>query len=199
MTIGGGSFCINALNSNMKKKNWKLAACFYVFAQLTGCANDIAQTTSNVPTIPLEQVINHCLASLAPQGGPMPTQNNLTASQWIGYVTCAMSSNLRVDIDQVHENPEATVEILINNDGSINSVKRLRTSGSEAWDRAVDISIRAAPPLAPAPTERHFSKLDLIFTPFSQGGGMSRGATLTGQSHWSMHQCTSTGGAVACN
>jgi hypothetical protein len=199
MTIGDGPVCINALNSNMKKKNWKLAAYFYAFSLLSGCADNAAQITSNVPTIPLEQVISRCLSTVAPQGGPTPTQDNLTESQWIGYVTCALGSNLRVDIDEVHENPQATVEILIDDDGSIDSVRRFRTSGNAAWDRAVDISIRAAPALAPAPNARHFSKLYVVFGPFLHGIGANGGATLTGQSHWSTHHCTTAGGATVCN
>jgi hypothetical protein len=183
----------------MKKKNWNLAACFYVFSLLLGCADNAAQITNNVPTMPLEQVVSRCLSTVAPQGGPTPTQDNLTESQWIGYVTCALGSNLRVDIGEVQENPQATVEILIDDDGSISSVKRFRTSGNAAWDRAVDISIRAAPALVSPPNPRHFSKLYVVFGPFLQGVGASGGATLTGQSHWSMHHCTTAGGATACN
>lgn len=182
----------------MKKKIWKLAAYFYVCSLLSGCADDTAQI-SDVPTIPLEQVINRCLAVIAPHGGPTPALDSLTESQWVGYVSCAIGSNLRVDIDQVDESPQALVEIQLDDDGSINSVKRLRTSGNVAWDRAVDRSIDAAPALVPAPAARHFSTLYVVFGPFLQGVGTSGGVTLTGQSHWSTHHCTTAGGVTVCN
>jgi hypothetical protein len=183
----------------MKKINWKLATCFYVLSLLSACANNNSQTTSNVPTLPLEQVINQCLAVAARQGGPTPTQSSLTEAQWVRYVTCAIGSNLRVAMDQVRDNPTATVEIQLGDDGTVNSIKRLQTSGNAVWDRAVDRSIGAAPALMPAPAMHRFSKLDVSFKPFPTNAGAAAGISLSGQSHWSMHECTTAGNAKVCN
>lgn len=177
----------------MTKKDWKLAGCFYLFALLPGCASDMAQTANGEPTVPLEQILSRCLAVVGAHGGPTPAPDSLTESQWAGYAGCAIGSNLRVDIDQVAGNPQATVEIEVDDDGSVISIKRLRSSGNLAWDRAVDRSIGATPVLAPAPTARHFSKLDVNFGPFSQG------VTLTGRKQGATHLCGNVYNPTVCN
>ncbi|WP_175772707.1 TonB C-terminal domain-containing protein [Paraburkholderia phenazinium] len=183
----------------MIKKHWKFATFAYAFALLSGCADDVSQFTNSTPTIPLERVLNQCLAAATPPGEPTLAPDSLTESQWVTYVTCAIGSNLRVDIDQARENPDAIVEVQLDDDGDINSLKLLGTSGNVAWDRAVNHSIAATPALSPAPAARHFSKLDLHFRPLPQGLGMGGSAILTGQSPSPVQQCISVlHGPVPC-
>jgi TonB family protein len=183
----------------MKNNMGRLAAYVYALCLLAGCANGTSQIEGKAPLLSPEQVADRCLAAVTPKDAPPPERDNFNGLQWARYVYCAIGSNLWVNRDLVRENPEATVEIQIADDGSVRSIKRLHTSGNAAWDRAVDRSIGVMPALPPAPAVRRSTSMDLHFEPFRQGLGMSAGAALTGQSHWSVHRCTQVGGVSACD
>ncbi|NIF80600.1 TonB C-terminal domain-containing protein [Paraburkholderia sp. Cy-641] len=181
------------------KNNGRLIACFLACALLAGCANDPPSAADNLPTRPAQQVLDHCLAILAPAGMPPPAPDSLNESQWSRYVGCAIGANLHAPSDQVRDNPEALVEVRVAPNGEISAIQLLGSSGNAAWDHAVDRSIGATPALHPAPAGHRVSRMVLHFKPVPQGLGMPSAAGLSDESHWSRHQCIWVSGMHSCN
>ncbi|WP_179402142.1 energy transducer TonB [Burkholderia guangdongensis] len=146
-------------------------------------------------------VSTRCLARVA--NAPSATPGTLNARQWARYVGCELAGNLHADRRELADNPEATVSIRLNPDGTVASISA-GPSGNPAWDAAVQRSIAAVSPLPSAPTPSP-ARIDMRFRPTRTatgiggiGGGNGLGG-LGGASHWSVHQCTTFGGARACN
>ncbi|NML30112.1 energy transducer TonB [Paraburkholderia antibiotica] len=174
-------------------------ACAGGVALLAGCAGNSPTSADLLPARPAQEVLDRCLAGLAPAGTPPPSAQSLDESQWRRYVACAIGSNLHAARDQVSDNPEAIVEVRVEPDGMIGSIRRVGSSGNAAWDRAVDRSIGATPALQPAPAGHQVARMELHFRPFKAALGMNSAGGLSDESHWSWHRCITVHGTAACN
>jgi TonB family protein len=172
---------------------------------LAGCANGNMSAGVSPPLPSPETVTSHCLARVATPGFMPPTESALSATQWERYVSCRLGSNMVVATAQVSGDPVATVLMTLKPDGTVDTVTLSRSSGSVAWDQAVERAIGAAPPFPPAPDTLHITRVEMRFRPGhpQQGveaiGGTNAGVGLAGESHWSVRQCTTVGAATACN
>ncbi len=175
---------------------------------LAGCAGAgvSAGAMTGAPPLPApETVTSHCLARVTMAGFTPPTEATLSATQWERYVSCRLGSNMVVATARVSDDPVATVSMTLKPDGTVDTVTLSRSSGSAAWDEAVERAIGAAPPFPPAPATLHIARVEMRFRPgppqkgVEAIGSTNAGAGLAGESHWSMRQCTTVGAATACN
>jgi TonB family protein len=177
---------------------------------LGACASEEASSTGPHHWLTPEQVTQRCLAYVATPGFTAPTETTLSAPQWRRYVACKIESNLHARSSKLTGDPVAVVTIRVAPDGAITSVTLASTSGSDEWDEAAHRAIDAALPLPAVPSSLHVSRVDMRFRPakidpiaLKEGvpaiDGTNAGSGLTGESHWSVHQCNTVGAATACN
>ena len=138
----------------------------------TACTTENTARRDEPPLPSAADVTTHCLAQAAGNGKPLSTAGEMNVAQWRRYVSCALTSNMIVASNSTPGSPEAIVSLRINPDGSLASVALLNTSGSEAWDAAVQRAIVAASPLPPAPPTQHAARIDMHFKPQQRQLGM---------------------------
>lgn len=148
----------------MHKKRLPLSA-FSLFLMLSACASDdVSQVGPHVRPSP-QMVMNRCLAAVATPGFAQPTETGLSAWQWKRYVSCKLGGNMFANPKKVPADTEAIVSIRAASDGSIVSVKLLRSSGNDDYDEAVERAIDAAAPLPAVPQALHIARIDMHFHP----------------------------------
>jgi TonB family protein len=109
--------------------------------------------------------MNRCLAAVATPGFAPPTETTLSALQWKRYVSCKLGGNMVANPKKIPADTEAIVSIRAASDGSIVSVKLLRSSGNDDYDEAVERAIDAAAPLPAVPLALHIGRIDMHFHP----------------------------------
>jgi len=132
---------------------------------LGACASDdVSQVGPHVRPSP-QMVMNRCLAAVATPGFAPPTETTLSSWQWKRYVGCKLGGNMFVNPKKIPADTEAIVSIRAASDGSIVSVKLLRSSGNDDYDYAVERAIDAAAPLPAVPQALHIARIDMHFHP----------------------------------
>ncbi|MEM5318574.1 TonB family protein [Paraburkholderia sp. JHI869] len=148
----------------MNKKRLPLIL-FPLTLMLGACASDdVSQVGPHVRASP-QTVMNRCLAAVATPGFAPPTEATLSSWQWKRYVSCKLGGNMLVHQKKVPADSEAIVSIRAASDGSIVSVKLLRSTGNDDYDEAVERAIDAAAPLPPVPAGLHIARIDMHFHP----------------------------------